>query len=198
MATRVVPVVPGFPVHRFTVDQYERMIAAGILNEYDDVELLEGYIVPKMAKGDDHDTVIEHGDELIRAVLPAGCSLRCQCALALAESVPEPDFVVCTPARSRQGKHPTAGDTFLVIAVADTSVHGDRTLKGRAYARAGIPVYWTVNLEDRQVEVYTDPVSLPGADPHYRTRTHYRPGQQVPVTISGTAVGQLAVDALLP
>ena len=27
----------------------------------------------------------------------------------------------------------------------------------KVYARAGIPVYWIVNLVDRQVEVYTQP-----------------------------------------
>jgi Uma2 family endonuclease len=66
------------------------------------------------------------------------------------------------------------------------------------YARVGIPVYWIVNLEDRQVEVYTDPVVPPNADPHYRTRTDYRPGQDVPLVVAGTQFGVIPVDAILP
>jgi hypothetical protein len=132
---------PLFPVHRFTVDQYHRMIQTGILNEDDNVELIRGVIVPKMAKGDQHDTAIEHLDERLRPLLPATASLRCQCALTLPDSEPEPDFAVCTPARARQGKHPKPADTFVVIEVADTSVYGDRTTKLQLYAESGIPVY---------------------------------------------------------
>lgn len=40
--------VPTLPIRRFRVDEYHRMIDTGILTEDDRVELLEGWIVPKM------------------------------------------------------------------------------------------------------------------------------------------------------
>ena len=43
-------ILPPLPVRRFTVDEYHQMIQAGVLGEDDDVELLEGWIVPKMAR----------------------------------------------------------------------------------------------------------------------------------------------------
>ena len=49
------PVVPPVPVRRFTVDEYHQMIRAGILGEDDDVELLEGWIVPKMPRNPAHE-----------------------------------------------------------------------------------------------------------------------------------------------
>ncbi len=52
------PVVPPVPVRRFTVDEYHQMIRAGILGEDDDVELLEGWIVPKMPRNPAHDALI--------------------------------------------------------------------------------------------------------------------------------------------
>ena len=55
-------------------------------------------------------------------------------------------------------------DMALVIDVADSSLQRDRVHKGRIYAAGGVPVYWIVNLIDRQVEVYTDP-SGPDAAP---------------------------------
>ena len=63
-----------------------------------------------------------------------------------------------------------------------------------AYGRAGIPVYWIVNLRDSQVEVYTDPDPAGG----YRSRVDYRPGDDVPVVIDGQVVGRIAVTDLLP
>jgi Uma2 family endonuclease len=198
MPTAVAPPMPMFPVHRFTVDQYHRMIQANILNEDDNVELLEGYIVPKMPRGDDHDTAIEQINHLLARLVPQGSSYRCQCALTLADSEPEPDFVVCTPSKVRGGKHPRPADTFVVVEVSDSTLYLDRTVRHRVYARAGIPVYWIVNLEDRQVEVYTDPVTPPTGDPHYRTRADYKPGQDVPLTVAGAPAGTVAVDALLP
>ena len=41
-------------VHRITADRYERMIAGGLIDEDDRVELLGGVLVNKMAQGPDH------------------------------------------------------------------------------------------------------------------------------------------------
>ena len=41
---------PPLPVCRFTVEKYEEMIRAGIINEDDPIELLDGWITPKMTK----------------------------------------------------------------------------------------------------------------------------------------------------
>jgi hypothetical protein len=42
--------LPPLPVRRFSVKEYHRMIDSGILTDEDRVELLEGWIVPKMAR----------------------------------------------------------------------------------------------------------------------------------------------------
>jgi hypothetical protein len=185
-------------VFRFSVARYHQMIAAGILNEYDDVELIEGVIRSKMSKGDEHETVIELLTALLIRTLPPTVCLRCQCALVLTESEPEPDFAICTPARARGGKNPGASDTFLIVEVADSSLAFDRFEKGRVYAAAAIAVYWIVNVADRQIEVYTDPVSPPDSAPHYLTRTNYSPSDQIPVLVAGTQVGSLSVEDVLP
>lgn len=46
----------------------------------------------------------------------------------------------------------------MLIEVSDSTLSKDRGRKLRAYARNGIPEYWVVNLMDRQVEVYRDPM----------------------------------------
>jgi Uma2 family endonuclease len=80
----------------------------------------------------------------------------------------------------------------VVVEVPHSGLAQDRA-KTRVYGWAGIPIYWIVNLVDRQVEVYTGPHS--GG---YATRVDYRSGQHVPFVIDGVIVGQIAVDDLLP
>ena len=55
----------------------------------------------------------------------------------------------------------------------------------KIYARAGIPVYWIVNLVDRQIEVYTEP-----SDDGYQSRQDFASDDQVPVIIEGREVGR--------
>ena len=44
----------SFTLCRITVDEMERMIASGSLNEPKKVELIDGYLVAKMAKSAEH------------------------------------------------------------------------------------------------------------------------------------------------
>ena len=80
----------------------------------------------------------------------------------------------------------------MIVEVADSSLAEDRAMVA-VYGRGGIPIYWILNLVDRQVEVY----SCPQPD-GYATRTDYQSGQHVPVVLDGTVFGQIAVDNLLP
>jgi Uma2 family endonuclease len=46
----------------------------------------------------------------------------------------------------------------LIVEVALSRLRFDREHKGGLYARARIADYWIVNIPDRRVEVYRDPV----------------------------------------
>jgi Uma2 family endonuclease len=184
-------------IQPLSVDQYVRMTELGILTEDDPVELLEGFLVQKMPRNSPHDYSITVITPVLVRLVPVGWVVRCQCAARVGDSYPEPDFAVARgeAVRYRQSQ-PTADDLALVVEVADTTLDRDRQDKGRIYARAGIPVYWVVNVTDRQVEVYTDPTG-DGADPQYRTVQTYGPGMIVPLVLDGHAVGTLAVDGLI-
>ena len=73
------------------------------------------------------------------------------------DSLPEPDFAVV---RGRPGefdeRHPRGDDAVLVVEVTWTSEAMDRRKAG-IYARAGIPVYWRIDLPGRFVEVHEQP-----------------------------------------
>jgi Putative restriction endonuclease len=80
----------------------------------------------------------------------------------------------------------------LIAEIASSSLAEDRKIAS-VYGNAGIPVYWIVNLVDRQVEVYWNPRRNGYAD-----HKVYFSGDTVPVVIDGQVVGQIAVDHLLP
>lgn len=165
-----------FPSRLFTVEEYHRMGEAGVLTEDDRVELLEGRIVTKMNHNPQHDAVVELVDETISRLLPRGFRVRIQSSVTTLDSEPEPDAAVVRGSiRDRLTRHPGPSDTALVVEVSETSLRRDRA-KRRLYARAGIAVYWIVNLIDSQLEVYTEPTGQ-DASPQYRQTDILTPGQ---------------------
>jgi len=61
------------------------------------------------------------------------------------------------------------------------------------YGSGGVPVYWIVNLVDRQVEVQTNPG--PGG---YESRQILKPGDDVPVVVDGAEPGRIGVADIMP
>jgi Uma2 family endonuclease len=192
----------GFPataLYRLSVDQYHDMIRQGILKDGDTVELVEGVLVMKMAKDPPHTVARQTLRDLLPGLSPPGWFVDDQEPVTTQDSEPEPDVAVIRGDRRRylaQDRHPGPQDTALVIEVADSSLHIDETVMLRAYARAGVPVYWIVNLVDRRVQVYTDPTG-PADAPTYRQRRDYAETDAVPVTLDGRQIGRIAVRELL-
>jgi len=190
--------VPQDLIWRLSVEQYHAMIQAGILTDDDPVELLEGWLVFKMPKNPAHRATTRLVRTALDNVLPVGWYTDSQEPITLLDSEPEPDVVVVRgDTRQYLDRHPAPPDLALVIEVADTTLQRDRTSKKRAYARAGIPVYWIVNLGNEQMEVYTQPWGE-AEQADYAQRQDYERLTIVPVVINDVEVGTLAVEALLP
>lgn len=183
---------------KITVAQYQQMIAKGILNDEQKVELLEGYMVPKMPRNPPHDGTIQFINKRLARYLPAGWDIRVQLTLALVDSQPEPDLAICRGDESTYlSRHPIPVDVGWLIEVADSSLLRDQRDKTRIYARAGILIYWIVNLVDRRIEVYTQP-SGPTADPAYAAPQNYQAGDAVPIVLDGNTCGSIPANELLP
>jgi Uma2 family endonuclease len=194
-------VAPPDLVWRLEVRQYHEMIEAGILGENDPVELLDGLLVPKMAKNPPHSLANGLIHEAITRLLPNGWFADSQEPITTADSEPEPDLrVVRGERRQYRGRHPGPQDVGLVVEVSDASLERDRTLKQQLYARAGIPVYWIVDLRGYGLEVYSEPSGPEDAAgaAGYRRRERLGAGDQVVLVLDGVEVGELAVDELMP
>jgi Uma2 family endonuclease len=185
-------------VWRLSVDQYHAMIRAGILDEDDPVELLEGVLVQKMPKNPAHVTAKRMLRKALERIIPAGWIVDTEDPLTTEDSEPEPDVSVFRGTdQDYADHHPGPDDMALIAEVADSSLRTDRGQKKRLYARSRVPEYWIVNLADRQIEVYTQPTG-PVKEPDYGQRQDYKPGDTVPVVIDGREVGRLPVADLLP
>ncbi|MCI0642326.1 MAG: Uma2 family endonuclease [Gemmataceae bacterium] len=186
--------LPQFPVRRFSVNEYHRMIHAEVLQEDDPVELLNGWIVPKMARNPPHDAVVDITAEELRGLTPAGWRIRVQSAITTATSEPEPDIaVVRGPASLYMSRHPGPADIALLVEAAETSLDRDRKENAPVYAAANIPWYWIVNLADRTVEVYSQPAAVQGVFQFQRVEIK-RTGDMVDLWIDNRLVGQIPVD----
>jgi Uma2 family endonuclease len=150
--------------------EYDRLVELGVF-EGEPLELLGGQLVVAEPHGADHASAISAVDYAVRAILPSGWLVRIQLPVSLDdESEPEPDLVV-VPGRPSdyRGSHPDR--PVLAIEVAESSLSFDRNHKGSLYARAGVQDYWIVNLIDRVLEVYRDPIADSAAIYGWRYRS---------------------------
>src|SRR3990172_5798664 len=105
-------------LRRFTVDEYHRMIASGVLGEDDRVELLEGGIVEMSPHGSDHRVAVTLVQDQLEALVPTGWHVEVQLPLGAPDSEPEPDLaVVRGPRRRYLDHHPSGGEVALVVEV---------------------------------------------------------------------------------
>ncbi len=140
-----------------TKDEYYRLSAEG---RYDGrrVQLINGELIEMAAQTNFHAAAIEMTREALHAIFGEGYWVRVQNSLDLSPwSVPDPDLaVVKGDCRHPTEENPTTA--VLIVEVSWSTLATDRRLKGSLYAASGIADYWIVNLEDRQLEVYRDPV----------------------------------------
>jgi Uma2 family endonuclease len=186
------------PIYRLSVDQYHDMIDRGKLTSDDPVELIEGVLVFKMPKNRPHKAAVRRCGRAIAAALPPNYFYDPEQPLTLADGEPEPDgMVVAGKIEDYDAVDVLPSNVALVIEVSDATLNRDRGTKLRSYARAGIECYWIVNLIDRQIEVYANPISAADA-PGYPEPLIYRAGDSVPLQIAGTTVATILVADILP
>ena len=149
---------PAISTRKWTRLEYDRLVEAEILGPEDRIELLGGQMIVKEPQYSLHATAIQLVQRTLDRAFGPGWSVRPQLPIALAEdSEPEPDVcVVRGDPRDYRDAHPE--HPVLIVEVSLSRLGFDRGHKGSLYARAGITDYWIVNLADRRVEIYREPV----------------------------------------
>ena len=174
--------------HKLSIDDFERLVAAGILAEDSRVELIEGDLIDMPPIGPGHASVSMRLTRLLvrRAGDDAIVSVTNPMRLP-PWSMPQPDFLLLKPrADDYASGHPGAGDVLLAVEVSDTSLRYDRVTKTRVYASHGVQEYWVVEVERKRLHSFRDP--LPGEGRYASVRE-----LQAPFVIDVSALPQLSL-----
>ena len=176
----------------FSVDEYYRMVDAGILSEDDRVELIEGEVIKMSPIGKFHAACVKRLNELFVFLVGRTATVSVQDPIRLSDfSEPQPDLALLKRRDDFYSSgHPTPEDVLLVVEVADSSVQYDRMIKMSLYARSGIPEVWLVDVARDLVEVYARPVNG-----RYQDFREARRGETLSlISLSNLAIG---VDDIL-
>jgi Uma2 family endonuclease len=143
----------------FTVDEYSRMAEAGILNEDDRVELIEGEIIEMSPIGHRHSGCVARAMRLFFEAFGRTTVVMSQSPLLLSDwTAPLPDIIVLRPRSDfYDTRTPNAADVLLAVEVSDSSLQYDHDIKVPLFADAGTLEVWIEDLQQDLILVFRDP-----------------------------------------
>ena len=155
---------------RWTCPEFHDLCDAGRF-EGRNVILVDGEILERPAPNPPHDAVVGMADYALKRVFSPGYWVRIQTGFPTRlDTDPVPDLVV-VPGSPKDYLAAFPRKAVLVVEVADTSLAYDRGLKANLYAAAGIPEYWSLDVNGRDLKVYRDPISDASAPRGFRYAT---------------------------
>ncbi|MBD6614870.1 Uma2 family endonuclease [Komarekiella sp. 'clone 1'] len=169
---------------KWTIDEYHRMIAGGILSDRQ-VELLKGEIVEMPPEGEPHAYSSHEAGEYLMELLGKRATLRQAKPITLPNnSEPEPDIaIVQRLGRKYREHHPYPENIYWLIEYANSSLEKDLETKSQIYAEVGIPEYWVVNLKKLHLVVFREPL-----DGEYATKMTLTTGTIQPLSFSDISI----------
>jgi Uma2 family endonuclease len=188
-AVRVTSAAEGLPRRRFTIAEVEAMVAAGVMDEDERVELIGGELVPMSPKGNHHEIV---KTALLRRwfrAAPAKIELTPETTFRLSEDTYlEPDVVVYPGTSGLRGL--TGANVLLVVEIADSSLRYDTGRKAALYASFGIRELWVIDAVRLTTRMFRDP-----AADGYRSARDFGPADRLTPQIAPEAFA-LRLDEL--
>ena len=147
--------------HKFllTTQQYHLMHEAGVFQEGDRLELINGEITTMSPIGRKHAVCVTRLQEVFIRRLLGKVQVWSQNPILLDNcSEPQPDLAIL---KRREDFYadglPTPDDILLIIEVADSSIDYDRDIKAPLYATAGISEMWLLDVNKKAIEGYSQP-----------------------------------------
>jgi Uma2 family endonuclease len=145
---------------RFTVEELEAMVAAGILGDDERIELIGGEVVPMSPKGNSHE-VLKHA--LIHywaRRVPDRLTFTTETTFRLTpDTYLELDFIFFD--NETRLKNLRADNAHFVVEIADSSFAYDIGRKAALYASFSIPELWVIHAVRLETRIHRKP-SLTG------------------------------------
>jgi Uma2 family endonuclease len=136
----------GLPRRRFTVAELEQMVAAGILDEDERIELIGGEVVPMSPKGNHHEVLKTALNLYWARRLPDDLQFATETTFRLSpDTYLEPDFVFYLKATGIPGLNAT------------TALRYDLGRKASLYAGFGIAELWGIDAVKLETRIHREP-----------------------------------------
>jgi Uma2 family endonuclease len=146
------------PRRRFTVAEVEAMVAAGVMEEDERVELIGGELVPMSPKGLAHEVLKTALADRWYRLPERHVDLAIATTFRLSEDTYlEPDVVIYPRASGILGL--TAATALLIVEIADSSLRYDMGRKAALYASFGIRELWVIDAVRLTTRVFREPGS---------------------------------------
>lgn len=155
---------PPLPLRRFrfTRDQYYELDRLGYF-DHKRVELIYGEIIEMSPINWPHALGVKLLLRALDVAFSPGYWTESQQPFWIPstapESLPQPDVAVIPGEPRDYTDHPTAA--ALLVEVSVSTLDYDLTTKAELYATAGVPEYWVLDVDNRQLHVFRDPAPIP-------------------------------------
>jgi Uma2 family endonuclease len=147
---------PFDTAHRFTLEEYYRLVEDGLLEEDARVELLDGKIIPMSPVGPRHEGVLFRLNQALADQARGRFQMDKARPLPIPDhNEPQPDLMLFRVGAVSDEHHVQPADVFLVVEVAKSTRRRDLIKKARIYAGGKVPEYWVVDLKKNFLHVFT-------------------------------------------
>lgn len=197
-ALAIPPFRPEEPTRkRWTREEYYRLAEQGWFQNQR-VELIDGEIIALSPQSPQHMVAAELVRRVLVRTFSDGYWVRHQGALVQGDfSEPEPDIaVVRGELEDFSTRHPTSSS--LIVEVSRTSLAYDKNRKLHLYASMGVPEYWILDLNNRQLLVHREPKADASAPFGYSYGSAITLSESDSVSPLEKPEATIAVAAMLP
>jgi len=150
----------GWSSFRWTISEYRKLGEIGLFRDVKSM-LIHGEIFTMATPDPPHDTALSLTQEYLRSAFPTKHYVRNQQGFDIGlDNDPSPDLAVVEGSIRDYAKH-TPTTAVLIVEISDTTLFKDITTKAELHATAKVPEYWVIDLVNRQLHVFSDPVALP-------------------------------------
>ncbi len=153
------PIAAPDPRKMWTRTEYRHLIEIGVLED-GKVELVNGEIWQKMGQGRRHTATVTWILNALGSIFGL-LRLQTQSSLPVSEyGDPEPDVAVLAQTLDKYIEEAKLAldEMLLVVEVSDSTLRADLTAKVVQYGSAGIPEYWVVDIPNRLLHVFREPI----------------------------------------
>jgi Uma2 family endonuclease len=151
--TFVTRAAEGLDRRGFTLDEIEKMTAAGVIDPNEKFELIDGEIVPMNAQAMPHVTVKARLARALLATCPQDIDIGQDATVVLGRRTFFDAGILAYRADMTR-RYIEPADVLLAVEIAETSRACDLFTKAPRYGAAGVPELWVVELNEQQTYVF--------------------------------------------